>query len=206
MKMLFRLSLALVIAAGCLLHGSLQAGDKKEEKDAKKEDKKAEPAKEVVVKGELTNADLKDKMQTESYCKTYTYKMTAGRTYQIDMKSTDVDSYLRLEDPAGAQVAFDDDGGGFPDARIVYKAAKTGDFTIVCTTFDGNTTGKFTLTVKDLDGKQPDPLPKGKKIPFKGGKLPPPPPPPAKGSVEPGVNSYSDVRVAVLRARFDELR
>ncbi len=179
MKTLLRLSLALILAAGCLLHGSLQAGDKdkkEEKKDGKKEDTKG-PAKDVVVKAELTNADLKDKMQTQSYCKTYTYKMTEGRTYQIDMKSTDVDSFLRLEDAAGTQVAFDDDGGGFPDARIIYKAAKTGDFTIVCTTFDQNSTGKFTLTVKDLDGRQPDPLPKEKKLPFKGGRLPPPPPP-----------------------------
>lgn len=207
MKMLLRLSLALALAAGCLLHGSLQAGDKKEEKkDAKKEEKKTERAKDVVVNGELTNADVKDKAKTECYCKTYTYKMTEGRTYQIDLKGANaLDTYLRLENPAGEQVDEDDDSGGFPDARIVYKAPKSGDYTIICTTFANGATGKFTLTVKDLDGKQPDPIPKDKKLPFKGGRLPPPPPPPpAKGALEPSVSS--DVGVAILRAVFDERR
>jgi hypothetical protein len=199
MKMLLRLTAAVVLAAGCLTYGSLQAGDKKEEKkDGKKEEKKG-PAKDVVVEGELTNADLKDKVRTEMYCKTYTYKMTEGRTYQIDLKGANgLDTYLRLENPAGDQVAEDDDGGGFPDARIVYKAPKSGEFTIICTTFAGGATGKFTLTVKDLDGKQPDPVPQNK-----GGALPPPPPP-AKGAIAPAVNI--DVRAALLRAAIDERR
>jgi thiol-disulfide isomerase/thioredoxin len=95
---------------------------------------------------ELTNEDGKDAKRINSVCKTYSVKLMEGKTYQIDMKSKDVDSFLRLEDPAGQQVAEDDDSGGFPDARIVYKAAKTGDYKIVATTFGGGT-GKFTLTV-----------------------------------------------------------
>ena len=164
MKTLIRLTAAALLAASCLTLSSLQAGDKKEDN---KEEKKG-PAKDVVVNGELTNADLKDKARTDNYCKTYTYKMTEGRTYQIDLKGANgLDTYLRLENPAGEQVAEDDDGGGFPDARIVYKAPKAGEFTIICTTFAAGATGKFTLTVKDLDGKQPDPVPNEKKLPIK---------------------------------------
>ena len=95
--------------------------------------------------------DPKDKVRTSSVCKTFTYKMIEGRTYQIDMKSKEIDSYLRLENPEGVQVAFDDDSGGFPDARIVYRALKTGDYTIICTTYAAASTGRFTLTVKDSD-------------------------------------------------------
>ena len=114
-------------------------------------DKKKNEPKDVVVKDELTNADLKDKVRTESYCKTFTYKMTEGRSYQIDMQGeNNFDTYLRLENKAGEQVAEDDDGGGNLQARIVYKAVKTEDYTIVATTFAGGVTGKFTVTIKDL--------------------------------------------------------
>lgn len=146
MKMILRFSLALFLAVGCLSQASIVAGDKKKEKEP---EKKKGLSKDVTVNGEISNVDVKDKSRKDSYCKTYTYKMTEGRTYVIDMKSTDVDSYLRLENPAGEEVAADDDGGGFPDARITYKAPKGGDYTIICTTFVPNTTGKFVLTVKE---------------------------------------------------------
>jgi serine protease Do len=152
--MILRCGKALLLTAGFLLQTQLRA-------DAKKDpDKKNEP-KETIVNDELINADLKDKVRTEMYCKTYTYKMIEGRTYQIDMKTVDkiknFDPYLRLENSDGNQVAFDDDGGGFPDARISYRAPKTGDYTIICTTFGAGMTGKFTLIVKDLTG---GPVPK----------------------------------------------
>ena len=105
-----------------------------------------------LVQGEdqsLNVDDPKDKVRTGSVCKTYTYRMIEGRTYQIDMKSKEIDSYLRLESPEGVQVALDDDSGGFPDARIIYRALKTGDYTIICTTYAAASTGKFTLIVKD---------------------------------------------------------
>jgi serine protease Do len=124
------------------------AGDKKEEP-------KQERVKDTVVNDALTNADLKDKARTGSFCKTYTYKMTEGRKYQIDMVSGAFDSYLRLENPKGDQVAADDDGGGFPSARILYEAPTTGDFTICATTFGGGSTGKFMLTVKDVTVGEP---------------------------------------------------
>jgi hypothetical protein len=100
--------------------------------------------------GALTVQDAKDKVRTLSHCKTLGYPMSAGKTYQIDMRSTELDPYLRLEDPAGQQVAFDDDGGGFPNARIIYSPKVSGQFTIVCTTYAGGSTGKFTLQVQEI--------------------------------------------------------
>jgi hypothetical protein len=101
---------------------------------------------------ELTPQDAKDTVRTTSYCKKITYQMTAGKIYQIDMKSTQIDPYLRLEDPTGQQVAFDDDSGGFPNARITYSPKESGLFTIVCTTFGGGSTGAYTLDVKETAG------------------------------------------------------
>src|SRR5689334_8477432 len=124
MKMLVRFSLALLVAAGCLV----QAQSWAEEKKDKAPEKKKEAGKDITINGEITNADLKDKVRTDSFCKTYKYKMIEGKTYQIDMTAVPgvLDPYLRLEDGAGKQVAEDDDGGEGLNARIVYKAPKTG--------------------------------------------------------------------------------
>ena len=37
--------------------------------------------------------------------------MEAGRQYRIDMISREVDAFLRLEDPTGKEVAFDNGSG-----------------------------------------------------------------------------------------------
>ena len=186
MKMLLRSSAALLLAACSLLPGSSQAGDKK---DIKTDEKKDSPPMEFRASDEFTNADLKDKVRTEMFSKTYAHKMTEGRTYQIDLKgANNMDTYLRLENADGEQLAEDDDSGGGLDARIVFRAPKTGEFTIVCTTFAPGTMGKFTLIVKDLEGRKPDPIPRGK-----GGILqfpipvrPVPIPLPPRGGVVPG--------------------
>ena len=148
MRMHWSLALAVAAAAGLMLQANLGADDKKVNEPEKK---KPEAGKNLIVNGELTEKDDKDKIRTQCYCKTYTYKMVKGRTYQIDMKSKDLDSYLRLENPKGKQVAEDDDSGDDLDARIIYKAEETGNFKIIATTFDGGATGKFTLTVSDKD-------------------------------------------------------
>lgn len=96
---------------------------------------------------DLTVGDAKDKIRN-NFCKVFTMTMTEGRTYQIDMMSGIIDSYLRLEDPAGKEVAQDDDGGNFHDARIVYTCKTTGQQRIIATTFIGGT-GRFTLKVEE---------------------------------------------------------
>jgi hypothetical protein len=98
--------------------------------------------------GQLAAADPFDKVRQGSKAKSHSVKMTAGKTYQIDMTSGEVDSFLRLENPGGQQVAEDDDGGGFPNARIIYNCAQSGNYRIICTTFIGGT-GNYHLTVQE---------------------------------------------------------
>jgi predicted Zn finger-like uncharacterized protein len=82
--------------------------------------------------------------------KSFPVNFAAGKTYIIDMKSTEMDSFLRLLDPAKKEVAKDDDGGGFPDARITYTATQAGSYTIQATTFIGIAgQPNFTLTVRE---------------------------------------------------------
>lgn len=101
----------------------------------------------------LTEEDAKDKVNQTSVAKVYTVNFDAGKTYRIDMTSRQLDSFLRLENADGTQVAADDDGGGFPNARIIYKAKTTGEYRVIATTFGQpmgqlKLTGAYTLTVK----------------------------------------------------------
>lgn len=161
MKIRFLTALILVAISGMLLQGGLTAGDKKdgEKKDGdKKEEKKQAPREDVKIEDALTNADLKDKVLTESFHKTYVYKMTKGNTYQIDMITRNFDAFLRLEDPKGTQVAADDDSGGMLNARIIYRAPADGDYTICAMSLGSGSTGKYTLLVKELVAKDTKPI------------------------------------------------
>ena len=144
------LLLGLVVAVG--LMPSTRAEDKKKDKDMK-----VEVAKDETVNVELNDKDKKDKQKTECYFKAYRYQFVEGRNYEIAMRSTEIDSWLRLEDAKGKMLAFDDDGGGKSDALIKFKAPKTAEYTIVCTTFNDFATGKFVLTVKDVSDGDANP-------------------------------------------------
>jgi thiol-disulfide isomerase/thioredoxin len=118
--------------------------------------KEAEAAKDsgkgLKIKAELTADDPMDTIRKGSHAKTYEYKMEAGKAYQIDMVSlvdnpNKFDPYLRLEDASGKRLAEDDDGGGFPNARITFMPRKTGTYKIIATTFQPGMTGKYVLTV-----------------------------------------------------------
>ena len=61
--------------------------------------------------------------------------LVGDKTYVIDMKSSEVDSYLYLfgpRQPDGSYpldpAAWDDDSGGYPDARIQFHCLKGGDY------------------------------------------------------------------------------
>ena len=92
-------------------------------------------------KGTFTAKDPLDAKMKTSHFKMFTFKMSPGFAYTVDMKSKDVDSFLRLEDPSGKQLAENDDGGGELNSRIVYRPSRAGEYKIYATTFEGNQTG-----------------------------------------------------------------
>jgi serine protease Do len=101
-------------------------------------------------KGEFTALSPKDKVKTDCPGKPYPLKCVGGRTYTIDMRSEEFDSFLRLEDGNGRTIMEDDDSGGGKtghDARIVFKCDKPGDYTIAATSYNRGAKGKFTVTV-----------------------------------------------------------
>jgi len=74
------------------------------------------------------------------------------------MISTYFDSYLFLEDSAGTVLMQDDDGGGYPNARIIYRPTKTDTYRIVATTFEKAapdlSPGLYTVTVVENPNAQ----------------------------------------------------
>jgi hypothetical protein len=104
----------------------------------------------LKVEGQLTADDTQDAVRKGSHHKVHTFTMEAGKTYVIDMvtRSPGFDPFLRLEDAAGKQLAQDDDGGGFPNARITFTAERGGEYKIIATTFAKGMTGKYLLTVR----------------------------------------------------------
>jgi len=147
MRRTLLLSIPLLTAAALAFGTTSHAGDKER---PKKDEKTITVGKKTVeVAGEITEDDPIDKA-TKHRSTSYKVKLTEGKTYRIDMVSTEMDSFLRLEDAKGKQLAADDDGGGFPNARIVQKIDETGEYRVIATTFDGKT-GKFTLTIREAD-------------------------------------------------------
>jgi len=121
-----------------------------DQKDAFNKESPTMPSPEDLSKGvEKENAK-------PSHFKAYPIKLRSGSTYTIDLISSDkkgdkLDVYLRLEGPDGKEIASDDDGGLFPNARIRYRPTKDGEYRIVATSFAPNQTGKYQLIVKEAD-------------------------------------------------------
>jgi len=77
--------------------------------------------------------------------------LQAGRTYSISLSGSGAnavsDTYLRLMNAAGIQVAFDDDGGAGTNSLLVFTATTTGTYYINAGAYDDALTGEYTVEV-----------------------------------------------------------
>jgi predicted Zn finger-like uncharacterized protein len=93
----------------------------------------------------LTNRDpLRDRRHT----KTFSIRMEAGKTYEINMISDDIDCYLFLLDENGGVLSQDDDGGDGLDSRIVFTPPRTATYRIEATSFVERERGNFELSIR----------------------------------------------------------
>jgi len=112
----------------------------------------------VVVNGQLTKGDVKDRLRLNMHAKVYQFNFVAGRTYTIDLMSGDgksgphnpgfFDTWLRVEDGQGSIKAENDDGGDGLNSRVSFTPTVTGAYTVVVTSYASNTTGTFTLRIR----------------------------------------------------------
>jgi FKBP-type peptidyl-prolyl cis-trans isomerase len=86
-------------------------------------------------------------------CKVFFHPMEAGKTYEIDMTSSTLDSYLVLEDPSGRKLT-EHDGGGMSKAYIIWPATMNGQHRIIATR-SATKLEEFTLTIHQRDNESP---------------------------------------------------
>jgi tetratricopeptide (TPR) repeat protein len=102
----------------------------------------------VVHHGELTQQDSFDTKFNKQRCKCYPVRMEAGKTYRIDLVSVDFDAFLRVENSAGREKAYDDDSGGDLNARLDFRPTESGEYRVIVTTYLPNQTGGFVLAIQ----------------------------------------------------------
>jgi hypothetical protein len=103
---------------------------------------------------QLTRLDPLHALRNGPY-KRHSINLEAGKTYQMDMSSTVLDSYLFLEDARGQVLQQDDDSGGGLNARLIFRPARTDTYQLVATTFKEGVYGPYTLTVVENPQVQP---------------------------------------------------
>jgi Ca2+-binding EF-hand superfamily protein len=89
-----------------------------------------------------------EKYRGKKCFKVFNINFDQGKTYQIDHISNAFDSYLYLEDPNGTLLAENDDGGEGVNARLIYRAAKTGTYRVIATSLGSSLPGPFQFSVR----------------------------------------------------------
>jgi hypothetical protein len=80
-------------------------------------------------------------------------KVTSGTTYVIEMRSMQLDSYLKLRDADGALADENDDiAPDNRDARLIFTATEDALYSIVATSFQQKGRGGYTLTIRAVAG------------------------------------------------------
>jgi hypothetical protein len=102
----------------------------------------------TAATSQLTSQDAT--LPDTSYYQAWLFSGTAGQIVQIDMTSTEFDSYLYLNDQSGTRLASDDDSGGGRDARIIFTLPYTGTYRILADAYHRGEKGRYTLRLTSL--------------------------------------------------------
>ncbi|MBK8022720.1 MAG: PPC domain-containing protein [Chloroflexi bacterium] len=98
-----------------------------------------------TIEGELTNDELTQDL---------VFTGSGGDTIIVSLSSDDFDSYLRLLDSSGAEIASNDDSGGTLNSQIgPFVLPSTGSFTIRASSLNGTDAGAFTLKLDRIEAQ-----------------------------------------------------
>lgn len=97
-----------------------------------------------TLKGELSRSDaLADDY---SFYDLYRFSGQAGDRVAIDLKSTAFDAYVSIHAPGSPEeLAFDDDGGGNNDSRVVYTLPAAGEYDVRANAMQEGERGRYTI-------------------------------------------------------------
>ncbi len=90
--------------------------------------------------------------------KRFEVRLQGGKSYRLTMDSKELDSFLVLQNKAGKELAFNDDGGGDLNSLLVYTPERDDTYIVFAASFKG--TGSFQLRVVETfvgdgdDGKE----------------------------------------------------
>lgn len=109
-----------------------------------------------TITGQLDYTDELD-YATFTFVDNYLLSGQEGEV-QIDLSSSEFDSYLKLFDAStGSLLAYNDDGGTGTDSQLTFTAQAGVDYIIQATSFYGWETGNYTLTLTDDTSSPPTP-------------------------------------------------
>ena len=111
-----------------------------------------------TFRSQLTVNDPLDSVRKSGYAKVHTVTFEKNQVYLIDLKSQAFDTFLRLEDASGKQLAFNDDADPATglDSRLGFAPTKTGKYRLIVTSFKNKQIGEYQLQVHKLDKSGPD--------------------------------------------------
>lgn len=74
-------------------------------------------------------------------------RLSASKTYTINMQSKQFDTYLIVENLRGEMLGSDDDGGGNLNSRLAFRPPSDGYYRIIATTFANGASGEYSLSI-----------------------------------------------------------
>lgn len=99
-----------------------------------------------TMNGELAQGD--QQLTSGEFIDSYNFQGTAGERVVIDMRSTQMDPYLILIAPSGAQEDNDDISGSDRNARIETVLAESGQYRIGATSYQPGERGAYVVTLQ----------------------------------------------------------
>lgn len=86
----------------------------------------------------------------------YYFDSSAGQEVTIEMTraSGNVDPFILLYRPSGSYLTYDDDGAGYPNARLIYRLPEDGRYQIRARSYAPNQTGAYTLRITNGSGSR----------------------------------------------------
>ena len=105
-----------------------------------------------TVEGYLDQEDNYSEEEDVRYDE-YVFQAQAGRRYSVTMISEDFDAYLVLGTGSGDQfeeISRNDDSGEGYDSRIVHTQEASGAYTVRATSYDGASTGSYTIRLGEI--------------------------------------------------------
>lgn len=82
-----------------------------------------------------------------SYADVYTYNAQAGETVTFTMRSSDVDSWIVVDEVNGPLYEHDDDSGGGNDAQLTITFPRSGPYLVLANTVEPKAPGRYSFSV-----------------------------------------------------------